>query len=252
VTDIYSGGDQDGIGIHPVNEVYLIYSPLAIHTFEALTRSERPEETRLILFQQCLRGLAHLHEHDIMHRDIKTTNLAVVSYAPLRAMIMDFGAATSDLSSTNHYRGTIPFLAPEIMALKNRDLDAPPYTRSVDIWSLGVVGYILFTTTAAAATASSPGSIRKSRPWYQEETPITPVLHASILAKLSPPPTPGTISNLLSRMLAWLSDHRPTAAVALADSVWPDDGVYSEDAATPPPLTGDPILSDAATKRRRT
>jgi serine/threonine protein kinase len=202
-----------------------------MHTFDTLARSERPEETRLILFQQCLRGLAHLHENGIMHRDIKTANLAVVSYAPLRAMIMDFGSATSSATSTDHYKGTIVFLAPEVISLKRHERGAPPYDRSVDVWSLGLVGYTLFTK-------------RDNRFWWHKEKVINASIHAEIVKELSPP-SPGTISGLVSRMLEWHSDRRPTAVEALADSVWPEELDSSL-------LAIEPGLGNPESKRLRT
>jgi serine/threonine protein kinase len=210
---LYSGGDEHDIGQTTVNEVYQIYRPLGRHTFEELNESDRPEETRLVLFHDCIRGLAHLHENGIMHRDIKPSNLAVVSYDPLRAMVMDFGTATKESTSTNHFKGTIVFLAPEVMCLKNGEEQAPPYSRAVDIWALGVSGYMLF-------------AIRRKSIWWGKEGSITHAVHHRMRQHLAPI-LPGTISSLIDRMIKWNSEYRPSAIEALHDEVWPAEDPHA-------------------------
>ena len=47
-------------------------------------------------------------------------------------------------------KGTLPYLAPEIIALKawNRNrlgAQPPPYNKSVDVWALGLILYALYT-----------------------------------------------------------------------------------------------------------
>lgn len=115
-----------------MNEVHQIYSPLAQHAFEALNESMHSNGIHETLFHDYLRGSAYLHDNRIMHRDI---NLGIVSYNPLRAMIMDFGAATTESISTNHFKGTIVLLAPEMMALEK------PRRSRAAIWSRG--GYLV-------------------------------------------------------------------------------------------------------------
>jgi len=78
-----------------------------------------------------------------MHRDIKPGNLAVVSRKPLSAILLDFGAATLDQQSSDHMAGTIPYLAPEVIALKE-GASRKPYDKMVDIWGLGLSCFELF------------------------------------------------------------------------------------------------------------
>lgn len=94
-------------------------------------------------------GLSYLHEQKgIMHRDISPGNLAVTSLNEPRGVILDLDAATRSVSSTDHMKGTLPYLAPEIMALKNWDgscKQPPPYEKSIDTWALGLIMYALYT-----------------------------------------------------------------------------------------------------------
>ena len=89
-------------------------------------------------------GVAHLHHRGIVHRDIKPANLAV---GPLTRTlkIIDLGSACLlDDVKANAWRGcTCSGGTPLYMPL-DALLGAPP-KRSHDTWSVGVVGYLLFT-----------------------------------------------------------------------------------------------------------
>lgn len=96
---------------------------------------------RLSLFEQLLEGLAFLHGEGCMHRDIKPENI-LASDSPVQAVIIDFGCATWDKTSKDHMKGTICYLAPEIIALKENT--APPnttYDISADVWSMGLTAF---------------------------------------------------------------------------------------------------------------
>lgn len=72
-----------------------------------------------------------------MHRDIKLDNIGIVESKPPRAVILDFGHATPNQESSNHMRGTVRYLAPEVIALK-KDSKSPPYDKGADVWALGI------------------------------------------------------------------------------------------------------------------
>ncbi|KAM3874336.1 mitogen-activated protein kinase kinase kinase 1 [Diretmus argenteus] len=86
--------------------------------------------------EQLLRGLAYLHENQIIHRDIKGANLLIDSTGQ-RLRIADFGAAARLASKgtgagefQGQLLGTIAFMAPEV-------LRGQQYGRSCDVWSIG-------------------------------------------------------------------------------------------------------------------
>nr|UXY87382.1 cyclin-dependent kinase-like 2 [Cryptomonas sp.] len=86
------------------------------------------------IIRQLLSGIKILHENQIIHRDIKTSNILLNNKGIVK--ICDFGLARSmDLKQLYMTQGvvTLWYRAPEIlMGLKN-------YSTPVDIWSVGCV-----------------------------------------------------------------------------------------------------------------
>lgn len=90
-----------------------------------ITLSESLEAIR-----QCLEGLEYIHGYDIMHRDIKSDNIALESRNPLKVKLIDFGMAVQQSRAIDRV-GAVDFLAPEVW---NQQL----YTNAIDIWALGI------------------------------------------------------------------------------------------------------------------
>ena len=72
-----------------------------------------------------------------MRRDIKLENMGVESLKPLEVFIFDFGCATSEKTSPDHGKGTIRYLATEVMKLKQGEAKEP-YDKAIDVWSMGL------------------------------------------------------------------------------------------------------------------
>lgn len=86
-----------------------------------------------------LRTMAYVHEQGVVHRDLKPENLLLVSDEDDSDIkIADFGLAKriKDLVPNEPPCGTPAYVAPEI--LRNQ-----PYGTEVDIWSIGVICYVL-------------------------------------------------------------------------------------------------------------
>mmetsp|Transcript_8397 Transcript_8397/g.12399 ORF Transcript_8397/g.12399 Transcript_8397/m.12399 type:complete len:332 (-) Transcript_8397:155-1150(-) len=84
-------------------------------------------------------ALAHCHERDVAHRDLKPENLLLVSKTNDKNIkIADFGFAKKVSSNKCLLTqcGTPGYVAPEI-------LHGVPYGTMADMWSLGVITYIL-------------------------------------------------------------------------------------------------------------
>ncbi|XP_052415311.1 striated muscle preferentially expressed protein kinase [Carassius gibelio] len=89
---------------------------------------------------QILQGLEYLHNCRILHLDIKQDNIIVTNLNVIK--IIDFGSAQrfNPLSLKKYSRelGTLEYMAPELL---KGDLVGPP----ADIWSLGVLSYIMLS-----------------------------------------------------------------------------------------------------------
>ncbi|XP_010011682.1 PREDICTED: serine/threonine-protein kinase TAO3 isoform X2 [Nestor notabilis] len=78
-----------------------------------------------------LQGLAYLHSHCKIHRDIKAGNILLTE--PGQVKLADFGSA-SIVSPANSFVGTPYWMAPEVILA----MDEGQYDGKVDIWSLGI------------------------------------------------------------------------------------------------------------------
>ena len=95
-----------------------------------------------IIFGQICAGVSYLHSRDICHRDLKPDNVLLT--ADGTAKISDFGLARHASQSENNFRtycGTPHYFAPEMFKLQKQQVDG--YGKAVDVWSLGVILYII-------------------------------------------------------------------------------------------------------------
>ncbi|XP_046407168.1 calcium/calmodulin-dependent protein kinase type 1-like [Ischnura elegans] len=90
------------------------------------------------LIRQVLEAVDYMHEQGVVHRDLKPENL--LYYSPdedSKIMISDFGLSKMEDSGVMATAcGTPGYVAPEVLAQK-------PYGKAVDVWSIGVISYIL-------------------------------------------------------------------------------------------------------------
>ena len=111
---------------------------LGVHEAEML-----PEDWTKRIVKQIANGLAHIHENNIVHRDMKHMNIffSNTSDNP-RVKIADFGLA-SRLSDSHRFvkkrLGTVGFMAPEVALEQPSDYKA-------DVWSLGVIIFALISS----------------------------------------------------------------------------------------------------------
>ncbi|KAI1231810.1 hypothetical protein IHE44_0007447 [Lamprotornis superbus] len=87
-----------------------------------------------------LQGLAYLHSHNMIHRDIKAGNILLTE--PGQVKLADFGSA-SIASPANSFVGTPYWMAPEVILA----MDEGQYDGKVDVWSLGITCIELGTSS---------------------------------------------------------------------------------------------------------
>lgn len=84
-----------------------------------------------------LGALKHCHDLNVIHRDLKPENIMMRSFEDDGDIILvDFGLSVVSPDPVTGIIGTTEYMAPEIFSMQ-------PYGKEVDMWSLGVVAYIL-------------------------------------------------------------------------------------------------------------
>ncbi len=103
--------------------------------YHYLSKGRFTEESARFLSAEIALGIQHLHEHDIIYRDLKPENLLLDQDGHIR--ITDFGLSKLNIADNDFVRsicGTPEYLAPEIIRRE-------PYGKVVDWWSLGTLIY---------------------------------------------------------------------------------------------------------------
>ncbi len=143
-------------------------------------------------------ALKHAHDHGIVHRDIKPANLLRTPAGVVK--LSDFGIAKvfagQHLTATGGIVGTAEFISPEQAAGK-------PATKRSDLYSLGVVLYILVT----------------GRPPFEGATPLD-LLHKHRYGQFDRPARfvpdmPHELDEIICQLLEKDPDNRPADALVL-------------------------------------
>lgn len=100
-----------------------------------------PESEARRLLRQLVDALRYLHSQNIVHRDLKLENILLDAYGNIK--IIDYGLGNfydpTGQHLLNTFCGSPDYAAPEMWK-------AAPYTGpEVDVWSLGVILYVLVT-----------------------------------------------------------------------------------------------------------
>jgi len=140
---------------------------------------------RLELFIHACEGVQHAHQKAIIHRDLKPSNILVleVDGKPMPRVI-DFGLAKttaaqvsgeSPFTQFGQFIGTPGYMSPEQVNLSARDID----TRT-DVYTLGVVLYVLLTGLQPFETKRrEKPSLEEWLRQLREEEPPSPSIKVS-------------------------------------------------------------------------
>jgi serine/threonine-protein kinase len=135
IVTVYDFGEQDG-------NPYIVMEFVPGDSLENLLRTGRQFSLieKLDIIRQLCLGLGYAHQKGVIHRDIKPANLMVQPDGNIK--IVDFGVARLEKASghtqTGMVIGTFHYISPERLLGKPADGRA-------DIWSAGVILYLLLT-----------------------------------------------------------------------------------------------------------
>jgi serine/threonine protein kinase len=144
-----------------------------------------PFLTRLIILDQVLAALEHMHARGLCHLDVKPCNVMLerpdLSGPPQLYRLADFGLSQAADGSLmpGRYRGTLPYMAPEL-AVNLRSVASP----ALDIWSVGVLMRELITLTPPCASwkGDTIKSALRNRTLYAA-TPACEAPYAELMAE---------------------------------------------------------------------
>uniref|UniRef100_A0A8C2NMA5 non-specific serine/threonine protein kinase n=1 Tax=Capra hircus TaxID=9925 RepID=A0A8C2NMA5_CAPHI len=88
-------------------------------------------------FWQILSAVEYCHSHNIVHRDLKTENLLLDGNMDIKLADFGFGNFYNSGEPLSTWCGSPPYAAPEVF--EGKEYEGP----QLDIWSLGVVLYVL-------------------------------------------------------------------------------------------------------------
>jgi len=110
---------------------------------KVIERGHFSEKDASVLVKQTLEAVAYLHSEGVAHRDLKPENLLCrKENDQLHILVSDFGLSRllneGEFSQMSTQCGSLEYCAPEV-------LSGTKYEKSVDLWSVGVITYILLT-----------------------------------------------------------------------------------------------------------
>ncbi|CAE8645975.1 unnamed protein product [Polarella glacialis] len=102
-----------------------------------------------------LLALSHLHLHRVVHRDVKTDNILLSAEG--QPLLADLGIAAriDDLEAMQRRVGTPGYVAPEV-------IDCKPYGVKADMFSAGVLLYVMLSNTPPFAGPDTQTVIRRT------------------------------------------------------------------------------------------
>lgn len=93
------------------------------------------------LFQQLIDAIGHCHDNSIVHRDVKAENILLDDDNNMKLIDFGFAGRLQDDQLPAKNCGSMHYAAPEVLS-KDCQFHGP----EVDVWSCGVVLYLLLTS----------------------------------------------------------------------------------------------------------
>lgn len=93
------------------------------------------EEHIAFILKEVIKALIHLHEHNVIHRDIRGSNIVLTKEGEVK--LVDFGlsrAMKSELEKRHTCVGSPSWMAPEVI----KSTGANGYDNKIDVWAMGI------------------------------------------------------------------------------------------------------------------
>jgi serine/threonine protein kinase len=172
-------------------------------------------EQRVTLFLDVLAAVAHAHSHLIVHRDIKPANIFVTRGGTVKlldfgiAKLLDQGSDSPGLTKSGATALTPQYAAPEQLLGK-------PVTTATDVYSLGLVLYVLLTGRHPIALESASNA-QLIHAVLTEDAPRASVV--AVMPAITRRALQGDLDNILGKALKKSADERYTSVGAFADDL---------------------------------
>mmetsp|Transcript_49773 Transcript_49773/g.131972 ORF Transcript_49773/g.131972 Transcript_49773/m.131972 type:complete len:529 (-) Transcript_49773:213-1799(-) len=144
--------------------------------------------------RQILQAIGYLHSRKVVHRDVKPENVVCVNDDATDLKLVDFGYSCrwEGTEPLERRCGTVGYVALEVYERS--------YTPKVDLWSAGVIAYVLLTGSAPLPDKPSDAreALQKGTPWSSAFTALSQDAQSFVHLLMSVDP-----------------QHRPTAREAL-------------------------------------
>ncbi|EPR78029.1 Cell division protein kinase [Spraguea lophii 42_110] len=138
IIDIVTNKIKDKGNVYEKYEIFVVF-PYVNTDLSRLIRKEliKRDDMKYILLQ-IIEGLNYLHENNVIHRDLKSSNILVNDNMEIK--IADFGLARVKSLKNDYTPGvvTLWYRPPEIL------LGSSNYDEKIDIWSYGVIAAEIF------------------------------------------------------------------------------------------------------------
>ncbi len=117
----------------PVRQVYTLIMDYTENSLDKLLGGDEPlsKQRQYCIIKTMINGLAFIHQNNIIHCDIKTSNVLVDAHGQVK--ICDFGLSVFNKEVNNIYCGSILWAAPEVLSRNHSNSPAS------DIYGLGLV-----------------------------------------------------------------------------------------------------------------
>ncbi len=226
IVTVYELGEDRGVPFIAMELLHGADLDSVVRSGEALSLPEILE----VMIQVC-RGLAYAHEHGIVHRDMKPTNIRLLDDGGVK--IMDFGIAKlggTNLTKSGMMVGTVYYMSPE-------QIQAKPLDGRSDVFSLGVILHELLAGARPFAGETATQVLYKIV--HEDAPPLSAPLGAA----------GGLLQAIVSRALARTPEARFESAARMADALGEALAVHLQ--ANPPGTTPED-LEEVDTARRLT